>query len=340
MSPDTAATVRAEAVSRRLAFADDAAARVAVEFRLSEPIRGDGPAAGTRLRHVFEDASLAPAPGKVVLTLRKPGGPTANGAGAAGFEVIAAYPDPDGALAEYLSGLTALKAGDPVARAAYLSSKLETGGEAVAADAHGQFSAVPFAELARAADRLPPAERLRGWLRSRDVPAGRKGLYALMLSLRGGPADAAVIDETLPSVRDSAAGTGGLLAARCRLGAAADGLLIPLLRDARAPNAVREGAVRAAAFLLETADAARPETRAAPLAALRAALAEPMPFPYAVEELIRLREFSLTEDIKAAWADPKRGGSVGLWVVRYRKALPEREGRELSEWMAANPRKP
>jgi hypothetical protein len=314
------AAVVGRVIARRLLFAGDDRARVAVEFECVRIVRGGkagaAPAVGSRFTLVPDNPADAPKDGAAVCVV--------NSAGR-GWKAVGIYPDRDGKLAGYLAGLAEVLDKGAAARVAFLFPRLEGDDARIAEDAHGQFAGVPFGELAGLRDRLP-ADRLRAWLLSDSVPAGRKGLYAVMLSVAGGPDDAAVLEKALPSAAGSGTGSGGILAAWARLTGRPEAVLTPVIRDGARPTACREGAVRAAGFLYDAGtDADRPALRNV----LKAALAEPVLLPYAVEELVRLRDWSLTEDIKAAAGTE----AARLAVRKYARALPAPQRAELESWL-------
>jgi hypothetical protein len=247
---------------------------------------------------------------------------------------LGAYADPQGVVAEYLTALAALPAGDAAARLDFLPARLEHADERIAADVHGQFASVPLAELERRRDRLS-ADKLRQWLLSDKVPSPRKGLYAIMLSLVAAPTDAELLDKALPKADDSAVGSGGILAARVRLGGKPADVLLPIIRDENRSFACREGAVRAAGFLWESGPA---EQREALRSVFRAALADRLLLPYAVDELVRVKEPGFVDEIKAAWLGPGRMfDNVRRYVRKYAESLPAAQRARVEAFLEGKP---
>jgi len=316
------AAARVEIVGRSLLFAGETEAKLATRLRTVEALKGEPPAVKAEFTLAFADPSHVPQRGLAVVTLKKAG---------KGWEPIDIYADESGDLSTYLRKQPAPDA-DATLRLDFHLAHLEHADERIAEDAHGHFASVPYALLGKRRERLPAA-KLRKWLVDPAVPSSRKGLYALMLAACGGADDAALLRRAQSLCVDTAAGTGGVLCARVLLGEDATKVLEPQVADASLPFAVREGAVRAAGFLWTELPADR---RAGLRPVLRSALRQRFLFPYAVEELIRLREFSFTDDVQAATRDPMRTQSVMLFAKRYAEAIGEPRRTELLEFFKKN----
>ncbi len=81
-------------------------------------------------------------------------------------------------------------------RLEYFMKFLEYPDQMVANDAYAEFANAPYKDITPLADKLP-REQVSEWVRSKDTPPTRLGLYGLLLGLCGGDQDALVMEKKI-----------------------------------------------------------------------------------------------------------------------------------------------
>ena len=118
---------------------------------------------------------------------------------------------------EYLAGAVAMAQAETVKRLGYFFSYLDHEDPNISGDAYKEFSAAPYKDVLKAA-KTYDSKRLIAWLRDKDTPSYRIGLYGCMLGTCGGPQDAQVLRQFIedPSMRPLT-GVDGLMGGYCVL---------------------------------------------------------------------------------------------------------------------------
>jgi hypothetical protein len=232
------------------------------------------------------------------------------------------------AVVEYLKGAARLDAADAPARLTYFFKHLASPDPIVAADAFVEFARAAEGDIARAAKRFDPAV-LRKLIGDDKTPGERLGVFAFLLGLSGGPADAAFLAgqlKTAPQserVRDS---FGGLLAGYVLL-SPRDGwaLTAAVLADARQPFGVRLSALGAVRFFQASRAA---ECKAEVLKCCAALLPDGDFADQAVEDLRRWGYWDLSAAVFAQFGKPTHAAPiVRRCIVRYALTCPNDDAR-------------
>ena len=219
-------------------------------------------------------------------------------------------------------------------RLAFFERHLEDEDEALARDAYDEFAIAPYADVRGLKDRMNPA-KLLGWIENPKVQANRRRLYATMLGVCGGDADA----ERIAAILEGKPATGGLLPqeqAEIRGGLDA---LIACYVTLRGPEAIDfvdrlflkpEGrdvpfaetyaAVMALRFLGEESDIV-PRERV--LASLRLLLEQPKLADLVIPDLARWQDWSVLEKLVKIFKEAQADNIfVREPIVTYLRACP------------------
>jgi hypothetical protein len=323
------AAAAAEVVGRKLVFSGAEGARSSVTLKLTGVLTGgDKVKAGTTITAVLDPKVLGNA-GKAFVTLTV----TAKAA-----SVLDAYPDPDGKLAEYLAALAKIPGAETSPeRIGFLARRLEDPDANVANDAQTMFSQIPD-NVVRASAAALPVEKLREWLASEKIAPGRKGLYGYLLGMCGKDGDAERLRSALAGVgADNRNAVGGLLAGLCLLTGKPAEVLTPVISDAARPLGTRRAALYVVRLMLDYH--AEPRLKPELVGLYKVGMADKKLAEYAVEEMARAGEFSLIEDVKALWLDPKRSTRNVQTFVRYFGAvMSDAKARtEFTKWLESHP---
>ncbi len=232
------------------------------------------------------------------------------------------------AVVEYLLGAAKLDEKDAAARLGYFFKYLDAADPTVAADAFLEFAKATDAEIVRARAALDPA-KVRKLLTNPDTPAERIGVFAMMLGLCGGKADADLLaglvrKQPMPDrVRENLGGfLAGLTLADPAAGWAATGAV---LADPKRPFDQRLAAIGTVRFFQATREA---ESRPHVLACYRRLLAQGDLADLAADDLRRWGWWDLTSEVLRHFDEPTHAAPVvRRGIVRYALQCPSDEAR-------------
>lgn len=232
------------------------------------------------------------------------------------------------ALVEYLKGAAKLDATDCATCLAYFFKHLGSADATVAADAFVEFARASDTDIAKAAKYFDPAV-LRKLIADEKTPGERLGVFAFLLGVSGGPADAAFLGGLLKQtplaerVRDS---FGGLLAGYVLL-APKDGwaFTAAVLGDDKQSYSVRLSSINTVRFLQATRGADyKPEV----LKCCAALLPHGDFADQAIEDLRRWGYWDLSADVFAQFAKPTHAAPiVRRCIVRYALSCPNDDAK-------------
>ncbi len=232
------------------------------------------------------------------------------------------------AVVEYLKGSAKLDATDCAACLAYFFKHLGSADATVAADAFVEFARATDTDIAKAAKHFDPAV-LRKLIADEKTPGERLGVFAFLLGVSGGPADAAFLGGLLKQsplserVRDS---FGGLLAGYVLL-APKDGwaLTAAVLGDDKQSYSVRLSSINTVRFLQATRGA---DNKAEVLKCCAALLPHGDFADQAIEDLRRWGYWELSADVFAQFAKPTHAAPiVRRCIVRYALSCPNDDAK-------------
>jgi hypothetical protein len=230
--------------------------------------------------------------------------------------------EPNSNLAKYLEGALAHKDEKPTKRLRFFFDFLDDADSEVNTDAYKEFANAPYQDYRELAGELPAA-RISGWLKAKETPAFRHGLYASMLGHCGKPEDAQVLREMLDSPLRSGVGTDGILAGYVML-APKEGwaYLAGILKDPTKDFSTRYAALRTVRFFWDL----RPDliTQKDMVKALRPMLEQGDIADLAIEDLRKWKQWDLAKDILAL-RDRKshQVPIVQRAILRYALSCPE-----------------
>jgi hypothetical protein len=237
-----------------------------------------------------------------------------------------------GRVVEYLKAEVALPEADPVKRLGFFFGHLDSADTVIAADAFHEFARAPDADILKAAAVLKP-ETIRKLITDPNTPPERLGVFAFLLGICGGPADAAFLADLLrpnPLPDRTAASFGGLLAGYVLL-APKDGwaFTAAVLGDEKRPYSQRLSALGTVRFFQATrAEGCRAEV----LRCCAALLPHGDLADQAVEDLRRWGWWDLTADVLAQWGKPTHAAPVvRRCLVRYALTCPKPEAKAFLE---------
>lgn len=120
-------------------------------------------------------------------------------------------------IVDYLEGAVAVAKSEPARRLGHFFRYLDHGDATISSDAYKEFANAPYEDVAAAAKQFD-ANRLIAWIRDRDTPSYRMGLYGCLLGACGKPEHAAVLKGIIddPKTRPMT-GIDGLLGGYCVL---------------------------------------------------------------------------------------------------------------------------
>jgi hypothetical protein len=237
------------------------------------------------------------------------------------------------AVVDYLKAATKLDEADAAARLGFYFRHLDSPDETVAADAFFEFARAPDADILKAAKHLDAA-KVRKLIADPNTPPERLGVFAFLLGVAGGPADAAFLAKMLgetPMSERTASAYGGLLAGYVLL-APKDGWAFAagVLGDAKRPYSVRLSAIGSVRFLQATRGEA---VKAEVLKCCAALLPHGDLADQAVEDLRRWGYWDLTPDVLAQFPKPTHAAPiVRRAIVRYALTAP---GDDAARFVAA-----
>lgn len=237
------------------------------------------------------------------------------------------------AIINYLREAARLDDADPAAKLAFFFKHLDSADATIAADAFFEFARAADADILKAAKSIDAA-KIRKLIADANTPPERLGVFAFLLGVSGGPADAAFLARMLsdnPLPERSASAFGGLLAGLILL-APNDGwpFAASVLADAKRPYSVRLSAIGTVRFLQSTRGA---ECKTEVLKCSAALLPYGDLADQAIEDLRRWGYWDLTADVLAQFGKPTHAAPiVRRAIVRYALCAP---GEEAKRFVAA-----
>ena len=237
------------------------------------------------------------------------------------------------ALVEYLKAAAKFDDADAAAKLGFFFKHLDSTDPTVAADAFFEFARASDSEIIKAAKHIDAA-KLRKLIADDKTPAERLGVFAFLLGVSGGAADAAFLARMLnesPLSERSTIAFGGLLAGHILL-APRDGWAFTagVLADAKRPYSVRLSAINTVRFLQATRGN---ECKAEVLMCCAALLPHGDLTDQAIEDLRRWGYWDLTSDVLAQFPKPTHSAPiVRRCIVRYALCVP---GDEAKRFVAA-----
>jgi hypothetical protein len=228
------------------------------------------------------------------------------------------------AIMDYLKGAAKLDDADPVAKLAYSFKHLDSIDETVAGDAFQEFARAADGDIVKSAKHFEAA-KVRRLLSDPKTPAERLGVFAFLLGVSGGPADAAFLLAQLkehPMTERTSGAYGGLLAGYTLL-APKDGwaLAAAVMGDARQSYSARLSAIGTVRFFQASRGV---ECKAEVLRCCAALLPHGDLADQAVEDLRRWGYWDLTSEVLAQF--PKQSHSAPIVrrsIVRYALCCPD-----------------
>ncbi|MDY3551819.1 hypothetical protein R5W24_000899 [Gemmata sp. JC717] len=244
------------------------------------------------------------------------------------LEVTAGLAAP-AAVVAYLTGAAKLAENDPTARLAYYFPHLSSPDATVAADAFVEFARAADADIARAAKHFSP-EALRKLIGDEKTPTERLGVFAFLLGVSGGPADAAFLEKLLKQQPLSARAResfGGLLAGYVLLDPKGGWALAQsVLADTERPYSVRLSSLGAVRFFQAARGA---ECKAEVLKCCAALLPDGDFADQAIEDLRRWGWWDLSPEVFAQFAKPTHAAPiVRRGIVRYALSCPNDDAKK------------
>jgi hypothetical protein len=234
------------------------------------------------------------------------------------------------AVVEYLKAAAKLDDADPAAKLEFFFKHLDAADAAIAADAFFEFARASDAEIMKAAKAIDPA-KVRKLIADPHTPPERLGVFAFLLGVSGGPADAAFLARMLnenPLSERTTGAFGGLLAGYVLL-TPKDGWAFAagVLGDAKRSYSLRLSAIGTVRFLQATRGA---ECKAEVLKCCAALLPHGDLADQAVEDLRRWGYWDLSADVLAQFAKPTHSAPiVRRSIVRYALCCPGDEAKRL-----------
>lgn len=232
------------------------------------------------------------------------------------------------AVTEYLLGAAKLDDKNAVARLGYFFRHLDSADPTVAADAFLEFGKASDADIVKARSVLDPA-KVRKLFTSNATPSERLGVFALLLGLCGGTADADLLAGLVgrqPAPERVRENLGGILAALTLLDPAAGWAATEaVLADAKRPFDQRLAAIGTVQFFQATRPA---EAKPHVLRCYRALLARGDLADMAADDLRRWGWWDLTPEVLKHFDSPTHAAPiVRRGIVRYALQCPTEEAK-------------
>ncbi|MBY0514103.1 MAG: hypothetical protein K2P78_09360 [Gemmataceae bacterium] len=232
------------------------------------------------------------------------------------------------ALVEYLKAAAVLDDADPAKKLGFFFAHLDSADPVIAADAFIEFARASDAEILKARDRFSPAA-VRKLIADPNTPTERIGVFAFLLGVCGGPADAAYLAGLLtptPLPHRTEEAFGGLLAGYILLDPKPGwAFAAAVLGDSQRGYAIRLSALGTVRFLQAARGAA---CKAEVVACCAALLPQGDLADQAVEDLRRWGWWDLTADVLAQFGKPTHAAPiVRRAIVRYAVSCPDPRAR-------------
>ncbi len=233
------------------------------------------------------------------------------------------------AVVEYLKGTAKLDDTDPAAKLGFFFKHLDSADATVAADAFFEFARAADAEIVKAAKQFDPS-KVRKLIADPNTPPERLGVFAFLLGVSGGPADAAFLAGLLrenPLTERTSGAFGGLLAGFILL-APKDGwaFAAAVLASDKQPYSVRLSALGTVRFFQANRGA---DCKAEVLKCCAALLPHGDLADQAVEDLRRWGYWDLTADVLSQFSKPSHAAPiVRRCIVRYALCCPDESAKK------------
>jgi hypothetical protein len=233
------------------------------------------------------------------------------------------------ALIDYLTQLQQLDTKDAATRLGWAYRNLDSADAGIAADAFLMFAKASDAEIVQAKGAFDPV-KVRRLLVHPRTPVERLGVFALVLGLTGGKAEAKLFNELLdaqPMSERVTANFGGYLAATIVADPEAGWTrLDKLIDDASLTYERRFALVGTIRFFQNT----RPEeARTRILASYRKLIVQGDCADLVIDDLRRWGWWDLTSDILSQWGKPTHSSPiVKRGIVRYALCAPDKKSAE------------
>lgn len=237
------------------------------------------------------------------------------------------------AIVDYLKAAARLDDADPVTKLAFYFKHLDSPDATIAADAFYEFARAADSDILKAARQIDPA-KVRKLIADANTPPERLGVFAFLLGVSGGPADAAFLARMLsenPLPERSATAFGGLLAGLILLSPNEGwSFAMQVLGDAKRPFSVRLSAIGTVRFLQSTRGT---DCKTEVLKCCAALLPHGDLADQAIEDLRRWEYWDLTTDVLAQFGKPTHAAPmVRRAILRYALSAP---GDESKRFVAA-----
>lgn len=210
----------------------------------------------------------------------------------------------------------------------FFQKHLEDEDEMLAGDAYDEFARAPYSEVQALKDRIDH-DQIVAWIKDPDVPASRRRLYLVMLSVCGGQQDVAMIEQMLRSEdRKMRAGLDAMIGCYLTLTGPKG---MPIVEELFLKNHQAEYADTYAAIMALRFHGT--ETKIIPreriLEGLRYMLDRPQLADLVIPDLARWQDWSQLARLVQLFKDADEKSSwVRVPVVNYLRACPKPEAKE------------
>lgn len=222
---------------------------------------------------------------------------------------------------DYLAGSLSMAKASAPEKLGFFFRYLDNKDENIAGDAYKEFAAAPYADVV-AASKKYDAKKLVAWIRDKETPSYRIGLYGCLLGTCGQPSDAAMLREIVanPATRPLT-GVDGLMGGYCILDPAhGPAYVIESLSDLKNDFNFRYACLRTVRFLMTEL----PTLDKKPLfAGLVKAVQVPDISDLVIDELRKNKEWSAIDQVLAIYGDKKFDQQViRRAVIRFALKCP------------------
>lgn len=216
-------------------------------------------------------------------------------------------------------------------RLGFFQKYLEDQDATLARDSYDEFARAPYSEIQQLKPRLD-REQILTWIKDPQIPANRRRLYLVMLSVCGGPQDLALLEQMLRSEdRQARAGLDAIIGCYLTL-AGPEGM--PLIEELFLKNTKAEYADTYAAIMALRFHGTETEIipRARILQGLRHILDRIQLADLVIPDLARWEDWSQMERLVTLFkqADDKSSW-VRVPVINYLRACPRPEAKQYLE---------
>lgn len=235
-------------------------------------------------------------------------------------------------LVDYLDGAVKLEKAPAPQRLAFFFRHLDSKNPDIASDSYKEFAAAPYKEVVAAAKSYDP-NKILGWIKDKNSPSYRMGLYGCLLGVSGSASPrraefARDLRAVIESPQDRPlAGVDGLLGGYCELEPkTGQDLVLDLITNPKNDFNLRYAALRTVRFLLSEG---LPIKRDHLFARLSESIAITDMTDLVIDEFRRHQEWSHTEKILVLFGKPDYDLQVvRRAVVRYALKCPDSLARE------------